>query len=307
MLPSLLLGLIAVAAPPPAWSVAAPAWQVEAASPEQAEQFKQHLDDALRDQGFRILSPGEAEAPLKPEQVPQQSSCGDEVACLAKLGRAMDVQGVLATKLKRFSDGSMEAQLSLISSSDGKVLVRSEASGGNDAEMIRSLDEAALALGAGASMERLPDAPATPTPREQSVSSAAVTTGPPPALAPYQTSIPSMSLIALDEPANAWIPATTGGFFALLGAQQVADAQLRRREEAATPQLGPVPDQTDYLTGVASPDPNRQQLAGLAGIGFGLAAIAGAYNVFQLGADAPYRIEPFAGPTGGGIGLTTRW
>jgi hypothetical protein len=307
--PSLLIGLVLLVAPPPDWTVAAPDWQVEQADPERANLFKYYLDEQLRDRGFNILTPAEVESKLTVEQLAELQACKDEPPCLARMGEVLQVQGVLTGTLREFEDGSVLARLTLVSS-DGSMISSTEAAGGNDDQMMAALDEAAIALETGLEVER-PETPVATGPRwRQEISSAGVNFGspaPPPALVPYQSSTPSLSIIELNEPENAWIPATAGGVFAAIGIGQVAISAQRSRVEAFNRQLGPAVDEPDYLTRAAAAVPRRQERAGWAGVGFGVAALAGAITVHAFGDSAPFTVEPFAGPSGGGMGLTTRW
>jgi hypothetical protein len=309
MTPSLLLGLLLAVEPPPNWKVAAPDWQVEKVSPERAARYSSYLDAALRDQGFIVLSPGDTDAQLSREQQTQLRTCGSDAGCLGDIGRVLDVDAVLTGKLKGFPDGSVQAQLRLVSSATGRVVVRSEPSGRSDAEMMRALDEAALALEVGIEVERpVTRAPAaTLSIRSRQIARGETGAGPPPALVPYQNSIPSLSIVDLDEPRNAWIPAATGGLFTFLGAQQVVQSTVRGATEARARQVGPVVEETEWLNRATRADPRRQERAGWAGVGIGIGAIVGSAIVFRWGEDSPLRVEPFAGPTGGGIGLTTRF
>jgi hypothetical protein len=157
MSPLLVSLLFALHAGPP--TLVSPPWKTVQVPPDLAEFYLDHLAQALRREGFKVVTSSEVAALLSMERQKQLLGCSEEAsACIAELGAAMGADGVLMVNLARLED-SYRGQLKIVSSRNSAVLSETSVEASGQKALLAALDDGAKRLAEGLPLALRPAAP----------------------------------------------------------------------------------------------------------------------------------------------------
>lgn len=145
MLGTLLIVLLAGAAPEAKLKLAAPGLQAVNVPADVAVFCNDHLSQELGRHGLRVISPSEVSALLGMERQRQLLGCGDQGSCLAELAGALGADGVVVGNLGRFGQ-SYQLDLKIVSTTNGALLASHSVRIKGDDEMLDAMAAAAVSL-----------------------------------------------------------------------------------------------------------------------------------------------------------------
>ena len=147
MSPLLISLLVALHAGPP--TLVSPPWKTVQVPAELAEFYADHLAQALRREGFKVVTASEVSAMLSMERQKQLLGCTEEAgACIAELGAAMGADAVLMVNLARLED-LYRGNLKIISARDNSLLSETSVEASGQKGLLGALDDGAKRLAAG--------------------------------------------------------------------------------------------------------------------------------------------------------------
>jgi hypothetical protein len=284
---SLLISLMLVATPSPLstistqtppvpapvlpWRVAAPNWRVVNTRPELADFYADRLAQALRKQGVQVVTSNEIAAALSSERQKQLLGCTEESSsCLVELGNALGVDGTLMVSFARLDESSYEANVKVISSSTGKVIAETRASGDSEKKMLTALDEAAMAVAVDLETLRPSDS------------------------APPPSTVRS----------RAWVAAAGGAVFIATGAGLFVGAHNTYAQENQVLNNGAIIEEERVRQARAlAVEGKRTQALAWTGVGIGIGALAGAGLMYWLGDKSPVMVQTVITPGGMAFGI----
>lgn len=249
-------------------SVAAPAWKTVQVPTELAEFYADHLAQALRSHGLRVVTASEITALLSQERQKQLLGCSDDAtSCMAELGAALGCDATLLVSLARLED-TYQAQLKVLKSTDGTVLAETRVEAAGQKALLSELDDAAGRLAQGLGSGK-----------------------------------PASELRA-SSPGGArrlwWIPALAAGAGAAAAVAGFVDAsssyQAVQRELADSQVVTPAAEQLARRGQTA-------QTIGWVGVGVGAAALVGLGALVLFG-DAPVQPTVTLAPGAASVGLS---
>jgi hypothetical protein len=147
MSPLLVPLLLALHAGPP--TLVSPPWKTVQVPTELADFFADHLAQALRHEGFKVVTASEVAALLTQERQKQLLGCSEgSSACLAELGQALGADAVLLVNLARLED-VYRGNLKIVSARDNSVLSETSVEATGQKALLGALDEGASRLAKG--------------------------------------------------------------------------------------------------------------------------------------------------------------
>ena len=145
---ALLLGVLLAASPVKTTlpKVAAPDWSLVKIDSALGGFYADHLSQAMRTQGFQVVTSKDISALIGQERQKQLLGCSDEsTSCLAELGNALGCDGMLMVSLAKLDD-SFRGTVRIVSSVDAKVMAETLLEASSEKGLLASLDEAAEQL-----------------------------------------------------------------------------------------------------------------------------------------------------------------
>jgi hypothetical protein len=127
-------------------TLVSPPWKTVQVPAELAEFYADHLAQALRREGFKVVTASELGAMLSLERQKQLLGCTEEAgACIAELGSALGADGVLLVNLAKLED-LYRGNLKIVSSRDNTVLSETAVEASGQKGLLHALDEGASRL-----------------------------------------------------------------------------------------------------------------------------------------------------------------
>jgi hypothetical protein len=265
-MPALLPLLVVLGAAP--HSVAAPAWKTVQVPADLADFYAEHLAQALRERGLKVVTASEIATLLSMERQKQLLGCTDDAAsCIAELGAALGCDATLLVSLARLED-SYQAQLKVLRSTDGSVLAETRVEASGQKALLAELDDAAARLAQGLAI--------------------------PAASGEVRTSAGGAKRLW-------WIPAVVAGVGAAGAAVgfTVAGNTYRTLQDQLATEMSPPSADSE---GLAQRGQTAQTL-GWVGVGVGVAGLVGVGALLLFG-DAPVQPTVALSPGGATLGFT---
>lgn len=130
-------------------SLVSPTWKTVQVPPELAEFYADHLAQALRREGFKVVTASELTALLSLERQKQLLGCAeDAAACVAELGAAMGCDGVLLVNLAKLED-LYRGNIKIVGTQQNNILSEVFVEATGQKALLRELDEGARRLAGG--------------------------------------------------------------------------------------------------------------------------------------------------------------
>lgn len=130
-------------------SLVSPTWKTVQVPPDLAEFYADHLAQALRREGFKVVTASELTALLSLERQKQLLGCAeDAAACVAELGAAMGCDGVLLVNLAKLED-LYRGNLKIVGTQQNNIVSEVSVEATGQKALLRELDEGAKRLAGG--------------------------------------------------------------------------------------------------------------------------------------------------------------
>jgi hypothetical protein len=136
--------LLVLHAGPP--TLVSPPWKTVQVPAELAEFYADHLAQALRREGFKVVTASEVSALLSLERQKALLGCTEEASsCIAELGAAMGADAVLMVNLARLED-LYRGNVKLIAVKDNLVIAETSVEASGQKGLLGALDDGARRL-----------------------------------------------------------------------------------------------------------------------------------------------------------------
>ncbi|MDP1829231.1 MAG: hypothetical protein Q8L48_38560 [Archangium sp.] len=127
-------------------TLVSPPWKTVQVPAELAEFYADHLAQALRREGFKVVTASEVGAMLSLERQKALLGCTEEASsCIAELGAAMGADAVLMVNLARLED-LYRGNVKLISARDNSVIAETSVEASGQKGLLGALDDGARRL-----------------------------------------------------------------------------------------------------------------------------------------------------------------
>lgn len=150
----LVVGLVLSAEPSRALSVASTGLRLHNVDQSAGEYHEEHLAQQLTALGVRVVTRSELSAVIGLERQRQLLGCASESAsCMAELGNALGVDGLIVGSLGRFGE-VFQFDVKVVSATDGKLLANASSRVTGEAQLLGGTDAIARTLAAQLLRER---------------------------------------------------------------------------------------------------------------------------------------------------------
>lgn len=154
---SLVTTLVVLASPPR--SLVAPPWRTVQVPADLAEFYSDHLAQALRHTGLKVVTSSEVSSLISLERQKQLLGCaGESASCIAELGAALGCDGVLLVSLAKLED-EYRGNVKVVNAVDGSVLAETTVEATGQKALLGALDEGARRLAQSLGVGAPPQAP----------------------------------------------------------------------------------------------------------------------------------------------------
>jgi hypothetical protein len=141
-----LMGVLAQG--PASRTVAAPTWSTVHVKDELAAFYADHLAQALRQNGLKVVTASEMRAVLASQRQMQLLGCTGDSSCLTELANALGCEMTLMGSIAKLDD-SLEVHLKVIRAPTGVVVAETNLSAVGEKALLETLEGAAARIAAG--------------------------------------------------------------------------------------------------------------------------------------------------------------
>jgi hypothetical protein len=128
-------------------TLVAPPWKTVGVSAEMTEFYSDHLAQALRGRGFKVLTTAELSAVISLEHQRELLGCeADTQSCLAELGAAAGAEAAVMVNLALL-ESAFQGNIKIVSTRTAEVLSATSVTAPSEKALLTALDEAAERLG----------------------------------------------------------------------------------------------------------------------------------------------------------------